>query len=75
MHTGPGRIVGAVFDEREIKGAETFADGLEACKVTTVTAKEDLRPWRCDDPGGPECAVAITQATSGEVLGRGGGQL
>ena len=72
VHVRPFDVVGAGFHQGQVERAVLFADAFEAVEVAAVAAEEDSRVAVDHHPRGPQRAVAVEQASTGEVLRRGG---
>ena len=72
VHVGPFDVVGAGFHQGQVERAVLFADAFEAVEVTAVAAEKDSCVGVDHHPRRPQRAVAVEQATAGEVLRWGG---
>ena len=53
VNLAPQQVVGAGFDQGQVKGAQSFANLAEAVEVTAVTTKENVSALALYGPAGP----------------------
>ena len=75
MHLAPQQVIGAGFDQGQVKGPQPFADFPEAPEVTAVATEEQVATLSLDRPAGPQGFIPVGKAAAGKMLGRCGGKL